>query len=83
MLAAPEAARLLSLSGRTLEKDRTYGTGPAYRKDRRARRLRDRGSQSLGRPWHQDVDLGPRSGAVLPAKRHVAVSPAYTDRPRR
>ena len=27
-----EAARFLSLSGRTLEKHRTYGTGPAYRK---------------------------------------------------
>jgi hypothetical protein len=26
-----EAGRLLGLSGRTLEKHRTYGTGPAYR----------------------------------------------------
>lgn len=31
-LRTPEAARLLSLSHRTLEKHRTYGTGPAYRK---------------------------------------------------
>jgi len=31
-LRTPEAARFLSLSGRTLEKHRTYGTGPAYRK---------------------------------------------------
>ncbi|MGY4399507.1 putative DNA-binding transcriptional regulator AlpA [Bradyrhizobium sp. USDA 3315] len=31
-LRTPEAARYLSLSGRTLEKHRTYGTGPAYRK---------------------------------------------------
>ena len=30
--APPEAARFLGLSGRTLEKHRTYGTGPAYRK---------------------------------------------------
>ncbi len=29
-LRTPEAARFLSLSGRTLEKHRTYGTGPAY-----------------------------------------------------
>ncbi|GAB5508506.1 MAG: helix-turn-helix domain-containing protein [Rhizobiaceae bacterium] len=31
-LRTTEAARFLSLSGRTLEKHRTYGTGPAYRK---------------------------------------------------
>lgn len=31
-LRTPEAARFLSLSSRTLEKHRTYGTGPAYRK---------------------------------------------------
>ena len=31
-LRTPEAARLLGLSGRTLEKHRTYGTGPKYRK---------------------------------------------------
>lgn len=31
-LRTPEAGRYLGLSGRTLEKHRTYGTGPAYRK---------------------------------------------------
>lgn len=31
-LRTPEAARLLGLSGRTLEKHRTHGTGPQYRK---------------------------------------------------
>lgn len=31
-LRTSEAARFLSLSGRTLEKHRTYGTGPRYRK---------------------------------------------------
>lgn len=31
-LRTPEAGRLLGLSGRTLEKHRTYGTGPRYRK---------------------------------------------------
>ena len=31
-LRTPEAARYLGLSGRTLEKHRTYGTGPRYRK---------------------------------------------------
>lgn len=31
-LRTPEAGRFLGLSGRTLEKHRTYGTGPTYRK---------------------------------------------------
>ena len=31
-LRTPEAARFLSLSHRTLEKHRTYGTGPRYRR---------------------------------------------------
>ena len=32
LLRTPEAARFLGLSGRTLEKHRTFGTGPTYRK---------------------------------------------------
>nr|WP_246347880.1 DNA-binding protein [Brevundimonas variabilis] len=31
-LRTPEAGHFLGLSGRTLEKHRTYGTGPTYRK---------------------------------------------------
>jgi hypothetical protein len=31
-LVTKEAARFLALSARTLEKHRTYGTGPVYRK---------------------------------------------------
>lgn len=31
-LRTPEAGQLLGLSRRTLEKHRTYGTGPRYRK---------------------------------------------------
>ena len=31
-LRTSEAGRFLALSGRTLEKHRTYGTGPTYRK---------------------------------------------------
>ena len=31
-LRTPEAARFLGVSGRTLEKHRTYGTGPVYSK---------------------------------------------------
>ncbi|HEX7931005.1 MAG TPA: DNA-binding protein [Sphingomicrobium sp.] len=32
LLRTAEAGRFLGLSGRTLEKHRTYGTGPVYRK---------------------------------------------------
>ena len=32
LLRTVEAARWLGLSGRTLEKHRTFGTGPSYRK---------------------------------------------------
>lgn len=68
-LRTPEAARFLGLSGRTLEKHRTYGTGPAYRKlggrvvyavdDLQA--WADRGAVTS--------TSDPR-GRVLPAKRH-------------
>lgn len=69
-LRTPEAARFVGLSGRTLEKHRTYGTGPRYSKlgGRVVYRLDDLQS------W---VDLGakastsdPGVGRVLPAKRH-------------
>jgi predicted DNA-binding transcriptional regulator AlpA len=73
-LRTPEAARFLSLSGRTLEKHRTYGTGPAYHK------LGGRVVYSIDdlKAW---ADRGavtstsdPR-GSVLPAKRHNAAMP--------
>ena len=74
-LRTPEAARFLSLSGRTLEKHRTYGTGPAYRKiggrvvyaldDLKA--WADRGTKTS--------TSDPGNGTVLPAKRHAALRP--------
>jgi predicted DNA-binding transcriptional regulator AlpA len=80
-LRTPEAARFLSLSGRTLEKHRTYGTGPAYRKiggrvvyavdDLKA--WADRGIKTSTK------DPGP--GTVLPARRH-AIVPAERKKPR-
>ena len=78
-LRTPEAARFLGLSGRTLEKHRTYGTGPAYRK------LGGRVVYAIDdlQAW---ADRGlvtstsdPRS-AVLPAKRHETMPPAYAGR---
>lgn len=66
----PQAAAWLGLSHRTLEKHRTYGTGPAYRK------LGGRVLYAIDdlQAW---ADRGakvstsdPGVGAVLPAKRH-------------
>ncbi|MES0110039.1 helix-turn-helix domain-containing protein [Mesorhizobium sp. M0013] len=78
-LRTPEAARFLGLSGRTLEKHRTYGTGPSYRK------LGGRVVYALDdlQAW---ADRGavtstsdPR-GSVLPAKRQQTVTPAPSGR---
>jgi predicted DNA-binding transcriptional regulator AlpA len=80
-LRTPEAADFLGLSSRTLEKHRTYGTGPAYRK------LGGRVVYALDdlKAW---ADRGavtstsdPR-GSVLPAKRH-APAPVQAGRDRR
>jgi predicted DNA-binding transcriptional regulator AlpA len=82
-LRTPEAARLLGLSGRTLEKHRTYGTGPRYSKlgGRVIYRLEDL------QAW---VDLGaktstsdPGVGTVLPAKPHASLPPAHAGQTRR
>ncbi len=73
-LRTPEAARFLGLSGRTLEKHRTYGTGPRYSKlgGRVVYRMADL------QDW---ADLGakastsdPGRGRVLPARRHAEKS---------
>lgn len=80
-LRTPEAARFLGLSGRTLEKHRTYGTGPRYSKigGRVVYRVEDL------QAW---VDRGAKastsddtSDVVLPAKRQ-ALAP-YAGAPRR
>jgi predicted DNA-binding transcriptional regulator AlpA len=77
-LRTPEAARFLGLSGRTLEKHRTYGTGPKYSKigGRILYRLEDlQAWVARGDRRSTSDDTG---DAVLPAKRHSALSPAYT-----
>jgi len=68
-LRTPEAASFLGLSGRTLEKHRTYGTGPAYRK------LGGRVVYSVDdlQAWADRGTVTSTSdprGSVLPAKRH-------------
>ena len=75
-LRTPEAARFLGLSGRTLEKHRTYGTGPTYRK------IGGRVVYALGdlQAW---ADRGTKSstsdpgrGSVHPARRMASAGGA-------
>jgi predicted DNA-binding transcriptional regulator AlpA len=81
-LRTPEAARYLGLSGSTLEKHRTYGTGPIYRK------IGGRVVYALDdlKAW---TDLAaktstsdPGKGTVLPAKKHPVLRP-YAGQERR
>ena len=76
-LRTPEAARFLGLSGRTLEKHRTYGTGPRYSKigGRVVYALAD--LQTWAERGLKASTSDPGRGTVLPAKRHAAVSPQY------
>jgi predicted DNA-binding transcriptional regulator AlpA len=78
-LRTPEAARFLGLSGRTLEKHRTYGTGPAYRK------LGGRVVYSIDdiQAWASRGAVTSTSdprGQVLPAKRQEPLAPAFSGR---
>jgi hypothetical protein len=79
-LRTSEAARYLSLSPRTLEKHRIYGTGPAYRK------IGGRVIYAVAdlKAW---ADVGtrtstsdPGTGTVLPAKRHAPIPYAGKER---
>ncbi|MBI1686785.1 helix-turn-helix transcriptional regulator [Caulobacter hibisci] len=73
-LSTPEAARFVGLSNRTLEKHRSYGTGPVYEKiggrvvyavaDLEAWLARGRRSSTSERT----------AEVVLPAKAHAATS---------
>ncbi len=76
-LRTPEAARFLGLSGRTLEKHRTYGTGPRYSKigGRVVYALAD--LQTWAERGLKASTSDPGQGTVLPAKRHAAISPQY------
>ncbi|MBG0794225.1 helix-turn-helix domain-containing protein [Methylocystis sp. H62] len=71
-LRTPEAARFLGLSGRTLEKHRTYGTGPRYSKlgGRVVYRVDD--LQAWVERGTKASTSDPGSGTVLPARRHAS-----------
>lgn len=70
-----EAARFLGLSDRTLEKHRSYGTGPVYRKigGRVVYTLEDLQAWSERAARRSTTD--PDALFVSPAKRTVAASP--------
>ncbi len=82
-LRTPEAARFLGLSGRTLEKHRTYGTGPTYRKigGRVVYALDD--LQAWADRGAKTSTSDPGKGTVLPAKKHEAVLRPYAGQERR
>ncbi len=81
-LRTKEAAEFLSLSARTLEKHRTYGTGPDYRKlgGRVVYAIED--LQSWAKRGSVTSTSDPR-GSVLPAKRHTPAPLAHGARPAR
>ena len=68
-LRTQEAAKFLGLSERTLEKHRTYGTGPTYRKlgGRVVYAVED--LQAWADQGLVTSTSDPRAGTVLPAKR--------------
>jgi hypothetical protein len=82
-LRTSEAARFLSLSGRTLEKHRTYGTGPVYQKlgGRVVDALED--LQAWADRGSKTTTSDPGAGTVLPAKRHAAAPLPYAGQVRR
>ncbi len=82
-LRTPEAGRFLGLSGRTLEKHRTYGTGPLYSKigGRVVYRLED--LQAWVNRGNKRSTSDATIDTVLPAKRHAAIAPAYAGQARR
>ena len=78
-----EAARLLGISPRTLEKYRCHGNGPTFRKlgGRVVYRVED--LQAWGDAPAQGSASGPGKRIVPPAKRHTPAAPAQTPPPRR
>jgi predicted DNA-binding transcriptional regulator AlpA len=69
-LRTQEAAKILGLSRRTLEKHRSYGTGPQFLKlgGRVVYKIEDLHSWALRGTRKSTSDVG--QGTVLPAKRH-------------
>ena len=81
-LRTPEAARVLGLSARTMEKHRTYGTGPVYHKlgGRIVYAVEDLKSWA-DRGLRQSTS-DPGQDTVYPAKRRDNLPPKGVKRPR-
>lgn len=75
-LRTAEAGRYLGLSGRTLEKHRTYGTGPQYRKigGRVVYAVTD--LEAWADQGAQTSTTDPGAGRVRPARRFEVHSPS-------
>lgn len=73
-LSTKEAARFLGLSNRTLEKHRSYGTGPVYRKigGRVVYTIDDLQAWALRGARTSTTDSDAQ--VVPPAKRHAALA---------
>lgn len=73
-LVTREAAEILGLSRRTLEKHRTYGTGPRFLKlgGRVVYKIEDLRSWAERGARSSTSDLG--EGVVLPARRHDPIA---------
>ena len=82
-LRTPEAARIVGLSIRTLEKHRIYGTGPRYLKlgGRVVYKLED--LQTWVESGAKASTSDPGVSAVLPAKRHAPAALASASPARR
>lgn len=82
-LRTPEAARFLGLSDRTMEKHRSYGTGPVYRKigGRVVYTIDD--LQAWSQRGARTSTSDPDAHYVSPAKRHAATAPAFATPPSR
>ena len=79
-LRTPEAARYLSLSPRTLEKHRHFGTGPAYRKIGARVVYAVADLQAWADIGTKTSTRDPGRGTVLPAKRQAQVPYAGKER---
>jgi|GEM_PF-484275 len=81
-LRTPEAARFLGLSERTMEKHRSYGTGPIYMKigGRVVYTLAD--LQTWSQRGMRSSTSDPDAQIVPAAKRHAAIASGFSAKER-
>jgi predicted DNA-binding transcriptional regulator AlpA len=79
-LRTSEAARHLTLSPRTLEKHRIYGTGPEYSKIGGRVVYTEEDLNAWAKRGKKKSTSDPGVSAVLPAKRHAPVPYAGKER---